>query len=84
MIIWSTARCMKVEYSATTGFLPPDERPAAMPTACSSAMPTSTKREGNSAAKVFSPVPPVMAAVMATTSASLAASSASAAPNTSV
>ena len=47
-------------------------------------MPTSTNREGNSAAKVFSPVPPVMAAVMATTSASLAASSASAAPKTSV
>ena len=53
-----------------------------MPTACSSAMPTSMKRSGNAAAKGLRPVPPSIAAVMATTFSSACASRTSAAPNT--
>ena len=57
-------------------------RPEARPTACSSAMPESTKRLGNSSAKPARPVPSFMAAVMATMRSSLRASAASASPNT--
>ena len=69
---------------AHTGFFPPTARPLAMPTACSSAMPASMKRLGNSRANVDRPVPPFIAAVMATMRSSARASSTSALPNTSV
>ena len=41
IISWSNARLRKVAYSATTGCMPPEARPAAEVIACCSAMPTS-------------------------------------------
>ena len=56
--------------------------PAAMATAWPSAMPTSKNRSGCAAAKPDSPVPSVMAAVMAQMRRSEAASAVSSSPNT--
>ena len=42
----SKARWLKVEYRATTGRMPPKASPAAIVTACGSAIPTSWKRAG--------------------------------------
>ena len=56
--------------------------PAAMVTACPSAMPTSKNRRGWAAAKAVKPVPSAMAAVMAQICASWSASTFSSCPNT--
>ena len=62
--------------------MPARARPAAMLTACCSAMPTSKKRSGYALAKPVRPVPPAIAAVMATTRSSCAASAVRALPAT--
>src|SRR5580698_9055651 len=53
---------------ATTGCMPPMASPAALVTACCSAIPTSKTRSGQAAANLSRPVGCSMAAVMATTS----------------
>ena len=83
-ITWSTARCRNVEYTATTGRIPPAASPAAKATRCPSDMPTSKKRPGNSAANGESPVPSRIPAVRATMRESRRASSDSAFPKTSL
>ena len=55
--VWSKARCRNVEYSATTGRIPPIAMPLAIVTACCSAMPTSWKRFGKAAWNLERPVP---------------------------
>src|SRR5256885_317652 len=64
--IWSKARCRNVEYSATTGRMPPIASPEAIVTACCSAMPTSWNRCGYAAWNLARPVPVGMPAVIAT------------------
>ena len=69
---------------AQNGFMPSAAMPAANVTACCSAMPTSKVRVGKRLAKRSSPVPPGIAAVIATTRASASASAISASANTRV
>ncbi len=66
-----------MEYSATTGRMPPSARPVASVTACCSAMPTSTNRSGYFAWNFARPVPVGMPAVIATIRRSVAPSSSS-------
>ncbi|MBA7614799.1 hypothetical protein ES703_22069 [subsurface metagenome] len=69
-----------MEYIAQTGCNPLAARPPAKVTACCSAIPTSKKRSGNSSLNSVSPVPFVIAAVIAIKSEFSLASSTIASP----
>ena len=77
-------RWRKVEYTAQNGLMPSTARPAAKVTACCSAIPTSYVRLGKRLPKRSTPVPPGIAAVIATTERSLAAMSMSVSAKTEV
>ena len=82
--VWSNARWRNVEYSATTGRIPPIARPVASVIECCSAIPTSKNRSGNSAWNLDMPVPVGMPAVIPTIRRSVRASSISSAAKTAV